>query len=322
MKLEHKFMLVDKVNIHYVESGPQADAKKPQPTLIFLHGFPEYWGAWSAQLSYFSTEYRVIAPDLPGYNLSDKPTDVSFYTVPNLIAFMARFIQLISPAQSVILVAHDWGGAIAWPLAAFHSQLINKLIILNAAHPSTFTREMINNPLQRKKSAYIHQLISPSGELLLSQDNYHYLSEKIMVSSQANVFTDAIKAQYRQVWRQQGAINGMLQYYRAMPQLAPNDPDNDNPQAFDDKYLVKTSQIKNTADINIPKIRIKLPTLVLWAEQDLAFVNENLDGIEHYVPNCSIIRFPNTSHWLQHERPDEVNRAIEVFIHQPILRNS
>jgi pimeloyl-ACP methyl ester carboxylesterase len=317
MKLAHQYIVVDDVNIHYVESGKQA-SQKPMSTMIFLHGFPEYWGTWRAQLDYFSTYYRVVAPDLPGYNLSDKPSELSFYTLANLIAFMAKFIAAISPAQPVILVAHDWGGAIAWPLAAFHPQLIGKLTILNAAHPSTFTREMINNPVQRQKSAYIHQLISPSAELLLSQDNYRYLSEKIMVSSQADVFTDAVQAQYRQIWRQQGAIHGMLQYYRAMPQLAPNDSDNDSQTTADDKQLAQTGQIKNTSEIKIPNIRINQPTLVLWAEQDLAFVNENIDDIHRYVPDCTIKRFPNTSHWLQHERPNEVNNAISVFVHQPI----
>ncbi|MGX9460526.1 alpha/beta fold hydrolase [Shewanella sp. A14] len=318
MALEHKNILVDDVNIHYVESGVSADQQVPQQTIIFLHGFPEYWGTWSAQLRFFSDQYRVIAPDLPGYNLSDKPLDVSFYAVPNLIAFMAKFIGATSPAQPVILVAHDWGGAIAWPLAAFHSPLISKLIILNAAHPSTFTREMINNPLQRKKSAYIHQLISSSGESLLSKDNYHYLSEEIMVSTQPSVFTDDVKAQYRKVWNQQGAINGMLQYYRAMPQLAASQSQNNhhtvNTVPSNEHDSTTPSPVKDTSEIKIPNIRVNVPTLVLWGEQDLAFVNANLDNIQHYVPNCTIKRFQDTSHWLQHERPDEVNIAINNFL--------
>ena len=314
MKLEHKNILVDNVNIHYVESGQSTDETALRPTIIFLHGFPEYWGTWSAQLNFFSPHYRVIAPDLPGYNLSDKPDVVSFYAVHNLIGFMAKFIAAISPTQPVILVAHDWGGAIAWPLAAFHAQLISKLIIVNAAHPSTFTREMINNPLQR---------ISASGESLLTQDDYRYLSEDIMVSTNPSVFTADVKARYKQVWGQQGAINGMLQYYRAMPQLAENDTDNQRSKATAASSLdtsatqdgtTKSSPVKQASQLKVPNIRINVPTLILWGEQDLAFVNENLDDIHHYVPNCIIKRFQDTSHWLQHERPDEVNVAINNFI--------
>lgn len=324
MALTHKYTLVDNVNIHYVESinqpNNQSNKKSELTTLVFLHGFPEYWGTWLNQLDYFAPNYRVIAPDLPGYNLSDKPTDTSFYTVPNLITFMTKFINIISPNQQIILIAHDWGGAIAWPLAAFNSHLISKLIILNAAHPSTFTREMINNPIQREKSAYIHDLISDAGELLLSKNNYEYLSEKMMVSKNPVIFSDEAKVSYRQVWSKKGAIKGMLQYYRAMPQLATNEKNlipSDNSNNLDDldtKHNKTTSPVKNTSDIKIPNIRVDCPTLILWGEQDQAFVNENLDDIKHYVPNCTLIRFPDTSHWLQHEKPDDVNNAIKTFI--------
>lgn len=331
MKLEHKFILVDDVNIHYVESDAQSSSlsafqsreKDATKTIVFLHGFPEYWGTWHEQLNYFSNNYRVIAPDLPGYNLSDKPSELSFYSVPNLIAFFAKFIDKISPDEPVYLVAHDWGGAIAWPLAAFHPQLFIKLIILNAAHPSTFTREMINNPVQRHKSAYIHELINASSESLLSQNNYHYLSEKMMVAARVDIFNAESKAKYRQVWSQKGAINGMLQYYRAMPQLAANDGEssdssissvNSSQTSLSAESIVSISPVKVTSEIKIPNIRINIATLILWGEQDQAFVNENLDDIKQYVPNCTIKRFSNTSHWLQHEKPDEVNNAIASFI--------
>jgi len=314
MQLDHKFTLVDDVNIHYVESGFQVKKQKTVSTMIFLHGFPEYWGTWSEQLKYFSNNYRVIAPDLPGYNLSDKPEYLSFYTVPNLIDFITKFIKIISPDQPVYLVAHDWGGAIAWPLAAFHPQLINKLIILNAAHPSTFTREMISNPLQRKKSAYIHDLIKSSAQTLLSENNYHYLSEKMMVSSRTDIFTAQVKEKYRQVWSQKGAVNGMLQYYRAMPQLAVEDEKHCNNLKLENEQSKKSGPIKKTSDIRVPNIRVNVPTLILWGEEDQAFVIENLNDIKQYVPNCIINRFSNTSHWLQHEKPMDVNIAIAAFI--------
>lgn len=314
MILDHKYALVDEVNIHYVESVFQAKKKETVSTIIFLHGFPEYWGTWSEQLKYFSHNYRVIAPDLPGYNLSDKPANLSFYAVPNLINFIAKFIEIISPDKPVYLVAHDWGGAIAWPLAAFHPKLINKLIILNAAHPSTFTREMINNPIQRQKSAYIHELIGSSAETLLSKNNYHFLSEKMMVSSRTDVFTAQVKEKYRQVWSQKGAVNGMLQYYRAMPQLATEDEKLSNNAELDNEQSTETGPVKSTADIKVPNIRVNVPTLILWGEEDQAFVIENLNDIKQYVPNCIINRFSNTSHWLQHEKPTDVNNAIAAFI--------
>lgn len=307
MTQTHNYINIDKVNIHYVESGA-ANTSADSQTIIFLHGFPEYWGTWKEQIQYFSRHHRVIAPDLPGYHLSDKPESVHFYEVSNLISFIAKFIAALSPKQSVILVAHDWGGAIAWPLAAFHPYLVKKLVILNAAHPSTFTREMVKNPIQRQKSAYIHDLIAPTAETLLSANQYQYLSQKMMVSNNANVFTKEVQARYRKIWAQDGAVNGMLQYYRAMPQIAVNSVDSPN-----DQQQV-SSNVKHLDDIKIPNIRINRPTLVLWGENDQAFVNENLEEIEEYVPDCRIIRFAKTSHWIQHERPCEVNEAIDEFI--------
>lgn len=309
MTLEHKHVLIDDVNIHYVMSMPTNPNIEMSSTLVFLHGFPEYWQAWQGQLDYFLKHHCVIAPDLPGYNLSDKPLDTSFFKITNLIEFLARFIHTVSPSKKVILVAHDWGGAIAWPLTAFYPQYIAKLVILNAAHPSTFTREMINNPQQRKKSAYIHDLISPQAKTLLSKDNYQYLIEKIMVGTKPTVFTEKLKSTYRQVWQRPGAINGMLQYYRAMPQLA-------SPSSIESKQqnLIDSGPVKSTADMKVPTIHIHVPTLILWGEQDQAFVTENLNGIEKYVPDCEVKRFPQASHWLMHEKTPEINQAIATFI--------
>lgn len=310
MALEHHNIVIDNVTIHYVASTLSKTSDTKASTLVFLHGFPEYWQTWQAQLNYFSKDHHVIAPDLPGYNLSDKPQGTTFYEVTNLIKVMATFIKNVSPTEKVVLVAHDWGGAIAWPLAAFYSQYIEKLVILNAAHPSTFTREMINNPQQREKSAYIHELISPQAETLLSKNNYQYLREKIMVSAKKGTFSDQTMSAYKGAWQQPGAVNGMLQYYRAMPQLAAvNNISNSSQNLPETK-----SPVKNTTEMKVPNIRINVPTLILWGEQDQAFVNENLDDIEDYVPNCKIKRFSDASHWLMHEKSPEINVAMTKFI--------
>ena len=183
-------------------------------------------------------------------------------------------------------------------------------MIINAAHPSTFTREMIHNPLQREKSAYIHELISPQAEALLSKNNYQYLCDKIMVSANKGAFSDTTISSYRQVWQQPGAVNGMLQYYRAMPQLAAVSNISNSSQNLPET----NSPVKNTTEMKIPNIRIDVPTLILWGEQDQAFVNENLNDIENYVPDCKVERFPNASHWLMHEKSSEINKAIADFI--------
>jgi len=296
MKLSSNYIMVDQVNIHYVSNDPAGNA--PKSTVFFLHGFPEFWQTWQQQLSYFSPSHRVIAPDLPGYNLSDKPEDTNFYQIPRLINFFAELIKSLCPNEKITLVAHDWGGAIAWPLVAFHPELFNNLVILNAAHPSTFTREMSNNAEQQRRSAYIHQLIATEASSLLSHNNFSYLEEK-MRASYVNTVDKQRFEPYHLAWQQPGAINGMLQYYRAMPQLPPQINKHNSPTA---------------SAMKIPNIRINVPTLVLWGEEDQAFVNDNLIELENYVPQCTVIRFANTSHWLQHEKPHEINQAIERFL--------
>lgn len=307
MCFNHHYQQINGVNIHYAQAGSE---NREKGTIIFLHGFPEYWATWREQLAYFSQDYQVIAPDLPGYNLSNKPQNHSFYQVNNLISFIATFIEQVSPKEKVYLVAHDWGGAIAWPLAAFFPHLIRKLVILNAAHPSTFTREMKFNPKQREKSNYIHELISDQAVEKLSSNNCEYLMKEILTDIPTELFDDELKAQYLRVWQREGAIAGMLQYYRAMPQLAPPASDTLSNEVAESRV----EGITALDDISIPNIKINIPTLVLWGENDQAFVIENLDGLQEYVRDLAIKRFPNTSHWLQHERPQEVNEEIQAFI--------
>jgi pimeloyl-ACP methyl ester carboxylesterase len=302
--MRHHTIDIENVNVHYVEAGEDNVSQSPQQTIIFLHGFPEFWGTWHAQLDYFANNYRVIAPDLPGYNLSDKPQENTFYEVPNLIQFIAKFIQSVAPQQKIILVAHDWGGVIAWPLTAFFPNLIDRLVILNAAHPSTFTREMIHNAEQRQKSEYIHDLIAPNGVENLSNNNYEYLKNKMFVGMREGTLSDTQHKAYENVWAQPGAVKGMLQYYQAMPQLAPSE----KIAGTGSGPVVAATQMK------IPNIRITCATLILWGEQDQAFVKETIDGVEEYVPDVRIKRFPDASHWLQHELPSEVNAEIDNFL--------
>jgi epoxide hydrolase 4 len=299
--MNHRFIDVEGVKLHYVEAKPD----KPAGTIIFLHGFPEYWASWQQQMNYFRQQYQVIAPDLPGYNLSDKPDDISFYQLAKLIPFMANFVQQVCEANSaqhpVFLVAHDWGGAIAWPLVAFYPQLFNKLIILNAAHPSTFTREMLYNPEQQKKSHYIHHLTAPDGPKRVRNNDFSLLRNMLFGGTCRPVFDEKQQADYLVVWQQAEAVEGMLSYYLMMPQQPP---------------LLKTGdpQKRMTQGAKIPNIRISVPTLILWGEQDEAFVSDVLSGIEDYISDCQIIRFSDATHWLHHEQPQTVAKYIEEFM--------
>lgn len=286
MTFESCYIEVEGVTWHYMHHPNPG-----KPLLVFLHGFPEAWFSWEGVMQQLADDYALIAPDLPGYNLSAKPDDLAFYRVPNLIANAARFIDTVSPEQSVVLVAHDWGGAIAWPLAAFHPKFISQLVILNAAHPSTFTREMLSNSAQQQKSEYINQLIADDAEKKVKADNFAFLRKMRFVQPADKAEVE----RYVQGWQRPGALTAMLNYYRAMPQH-PSSDDEKNQQA------------------RIPNIRINCPTMVLWGDRDDAFVTQILDGLEGYVPDLTIKRFADATHWLQHEKPDEVGEAIKAFV--------
>ena len=300
-RIEHHSISCAGIKIHYAESKPAFTSDNEHaPTLVFFHGFPEFWQTWEEQFNYFSDRFRVIAPDLPGYNLSDKPRDPAFYKVPNLIKVMSDFLQVVSPIEPVTLVAHDWGGAIAWPLAAFQPQLLERLVIINAAHPSTFTRELAHNHRQRQNSGYIHDLIAYDGVERVSADDFRFLKDMVFRNIAGDPLSPERKAQYERAWAQPGALDAMLSYYRAMPQLGEREP-LDGP-------------VGKPLDLQIPNIRIDVPTLVLWGEQDPAFVPEVLDGLETYVKDLRVIRYPDQTHWLHHEQPGQVSKEIERFI--------
>lgn len=285
---------LQQLKLHYLDSEKDSlkNTNSENETIIFLHGFPQYSGAWDAQLRFFQPYYRVVAPDLPGYNLSDKPDDVDFFSVQNLIAVMAELISKINNHDSVYLVAHDWGGALAWPLVAFYPQLVKKLIILNAAHPSTFTREILNNPVQQQKSAYIRDLIAEDSPEQMRKNNFAYLKAIVSQDIDRLPFSDKQMDAHLTAWRQPKAIESMLNYYRKMP----------------------LHENKERNDAKIPNIRIERPTLILWGLDDSAFCPELLEGIEEYVPNLIVEKFAGASHWLHHEIADRVNASIKAFL--------
>jgi pimeloyl-ACP methyl ester carboxylesterase len=165
---------------------------------------------------------------------------------------------------------------------------------------------MIHNPVQRQKSEYIHELIAEDGVNHLSVNDFAYLRNKTFAGMRPDTLNEGQKLAYQQAWSQPGAVNGMLQYYRAMPQLAPSEQGKST----------APGPVTSATQMKIPNIRINVPTLILWGEQDQAFVFENTQGIEEYVTNCRIVRFPQASHWLQHELPNEVNQEIANFITQ------
>lgn len=293
MELEHHYAAVNGIRLHYVSCGAPT-----QPLMLFVHGFPEFWYAWHQQLQEFSRGYHAVALDLRGFNLSDKPADVKAYRSKYLVEDLRQLILALGH-RSCILVAHDWGGAAAWNLATEHPQMIDKLVIINSPHPVTFARALRQHPGQIAASQYMLLFRDAKAERVMSENNFERLASMFgeMAGGQ-QVLTGEEQALYRQAWSQPGALTGGLNYYRATP-LYPPTPGGDPGAA--------------ALDLDPAQFMVRVPTLILWGERDIALLPVLLDGIEQVVPDVQIQRIPEGSHWVVHEFPERINAAIRHF---------
>ncbi len=293
---------------HGITLSCRAAGERGRPVLMFLHGFPEAAFAWDYLLQHFSRAenggYRCVAPNLRGFEHSSAPTEVSAYRPKHLVQDIAALIAMEAQSQGgqlAALVAHDWGGAVAWNLANQLPHLAKQLVILNSPHPGTFLRELKNNPAQQAASAYMNFLIRPDAEQLLAQDDYRRLWAFLTSTKNGAVrpawLTDEVKAQYRAVW--QAGLSGGCNLYRASP-LRPPRPQDPAAAAIDLPHAMLT---------------VSLPTLVIWALDDIALPPVLLEGLEAYVAQLSIQTVPDASHWIVHEQPQRVAQLITSFLH-------
>ena len=294
--MEHHYTTVNNVRLHYVTAGEG-------PVILFIHGFPEFWYAWKNQLEEFSRTHRAVALDMRGYNLSDKPADVNDYRAKHLVEDLRRFIDHLG-ARPCIVVAHDWGGAVAWSLAIQHPDYVSRLIIINAPHPVPFARALKSNPDQIAASQYMLLFRDPKAERVLSENNFKRL-EGMLRSEFGGIGgqwpSDVDLQHYREAWSQPGALTGGLNYYRASPV---------HPKATD-------APGATAMELDPHAFVVKMPTLVIWGEQDQALRPVLLDALDEVVPDLTVRRIPHASHWVAHERPEEVNRLIREFIQVP-----
>ena len=282
------------VRLHCAEAG-----RPGAPLILFLHGFPEFWFTWKDVLPAFADRWHAVAPDLRGFNLSDKPDDVKAYRADRLVADLDGLIRGLGHERAVV-VAHDWGGAVAWTFAIAMPHRLSKLVILNAPHPVPFARLLADDPAQQAGSAYMNWLRKPGSEGALAKDDFA-LFDRFFAGSGADRaawFDAPTRAAYHEAWSQPGALTGGLNYYRASP-LYP--PIGDDPGA-------------RRLKLDPADFVVRVPTRVIWGERDHALLPALLDGLEAVVPELSVRRLPECSHWLTHEAPDRVAALIHEFV--------
>jgi len=280
------------VRLHYASCG---DASKP--LMLMLHGFPEFWGAWRHVMPAFADAFHVVAPDLRGYNLSDKPAEVADYRPGKLIADVAGLVRALGHERCV-LVAHDWGGAIAWSVAIAHPEIVERLVILNAPHPVPFAKALASDPAQIQASQYMNWLRRPGSEALLAEDGFRRLEGFFLKLGGQAWFDETTREAYHAAWSQPGALTGGVNWYRASP-LHP---------------ATESEQGAARLVLDPQAFVVRMPTLVIWGDGDTALLPVLLEGLDALVPELRIVRLPEATHWLVHEQPARVVSEIRAFL--------
>ncbi len=295
--------LANGTRLHYASAGVAAG----RPLMLFLHGFPEAWFTWEAQLADFGTDHFAVAPDLRGFNFSAKPFDPASYHIKHIAEDIRLLIEFLG-YTSAIVVCHDWGGAVGWHLGIFHPEMVDRLIVVNSPHPWLFMRELAGNPVQQRASAYMNWLRGPGSEEGLVANDFE-LVERFLDAADgtpAAWYTPEVRARYRAMWSVPGApkpdgtpshaMTGGCNFYRATPLHPPvkGEPSHPLPPASD--------------------WRVAVPVRVIWGETDRALTTGLIDGLDEVCADLRIERIPEGSHWVVHEQPDRVNGLMRGYL--------
>lgn len=267
---------VNGLRMHYAEAGSG-------PLVVLLHGFPETWYMWRNVIPVLSTRFHVVAPDMRGYNESDKPEGVGSYTLDKLSEDIVGLIKEMGEERAHI-VGHDWGGVIAWHMGQHYPEVVEKLVVINAPHPATFQRELRRlHQLARSWYAFFFQLpLLPEAAV---RATIRGLAGSAAVPG---AFTEEALDVYENGVSQPGAATAMINYYRAAAR-----------QSF---RIVGSYKV------------VDVPTLVIWGMKDTFLSPRLLDGLERWVRDVRIERVEESAHWVPEEKPERVTELLVEFL--------
>ncbi len=284
--VEHRYADLGDVRLHYVEAGEG-------PLVVLLHGFPQFWYMWRFQIPALAEAgFRVVAPDMRGYNLSDKPRGVSSYRVELLARDVERLI-VACREESAAVVGHDWGALVAWMTAMIYPGRIERLGILNVPHPERFARGLLQ-PRQLLRSSYMFFFQIPRlPEKVLAAGDFAPLRHALRDEPvRPGAFTDEDIELYAEALARPGALTAALNYYRA---------------------LFRRNPLKARTLLQ----RVEAPVIVIWGEKDRYLGKELAEPYPFWVPNLRVERLPDASHFVAEDRPDEVNALLREFLAAP-----
>ncbi len=280
MEPRHAFVEANGIRFHYVEQGGG-------PLVLLLHGFPEFWYSWRKQLPALAEAgFRAVAPDMRGYNLSDKPRDG--YNIESLVNDVVALGRTLGD-ERVHVVGHDWGGVVAWQTAWRQPEFVRTLVVLNAPHPTVFARRLPRDARQMLRSSYmLFFQLSGIAEWALTRNRASAVARALRASAKhPEVFSDGDVAAYREAFLRPGVARASLNYYR---------------QVFRQRWRV------------LPSTPIVAPTLVLWGADDPVLRPGMNEGLEEWVKNLTFRRIAECGHWTQQEQPSVVNSALVEWL--------
>lgn len=282
--LEHHFVEANGIRLHVVQAGPLDG-----PLVLLLHGFPEFWFGWRYQIPALAKAgYRVWAPDLRGYNLSEKPRGLQAYGLRTLARDVVGLIDAAG-RETADVVGHDWGGAVGWRLATEHRARVRRLAVLNCPLPGVMRRKLATSPAQMLRSSYIFFFQLPLlPEAAIRFADSRFLARSLRLTSRSGTFSEDDLERYREAWRQPGAASAMINWYRAA--------------------------LRGSGGSGRGADRIRTPTLILWGARDrflpLELAEQSLERCE----NGRLEIVEEATHWIQHEEADRVNRSLIAFL--------
>lgn len=292
---QQRVTLANGIELDVVDVGP-----RDGPVLIFLHGFPESHRTWRHQIAHLSDRYRCIAPDQRGYRGSSKPQEVEAYTPDKLIGDVFLLADALGVDRFTV-VGHDWGGAIAWgtAIAGQMNGRVTRAVVANAPHPAIFQKLLYTNEQQRNSSQYMRGFRDPANDALVREHGLAGILLQEVKWDRPSQMEPAERDALLKDWQDRDAAFAMLNWYRASPIDIPTP---DAPYALPEGWTPPA----------LPKLSI--PTLVIWAMDDLALPPANIEGMDEVIEDLTLVEVHDCGHFVPWEAPDAVNAAMDDFL--------
>ncbi len=288
------------VQVNDIEMHLRAEGDRSAPLLLFLHGFPEYSGAWDEVLPAFAGSFHAVAPDQRGYARSSKPEGLEAYRIKHLVRDILALGEKLSPDRPFVVVAHDWGASVGYATAIAAPKRVAKLVVINGVHPGPFQKALVEDEAQRAASSYMHYLRDPKAEERLSADNFEKLLGMLVRFGPQPWLTPQKRAAYVDAWGQPGALTGMLNWYRATPLVVPKPG-----EAVDMATLPK---------LDPAQLRVRMPHLVIWGMEDRALLPVTRATLAEWCDDLTVREIAGADHWVVHQRTEEVVGLIRAFL--------